>query len=187
MPLLDESARASKTAPTAPDMQPVDGPLQQLLQEQLQFLLSAENQLTEAIPKMQAAATSNPLRDAFGKHLGETQQQAARLQKALSILGAAEDAPTCPVMKSLIEAGEKMIDSTPAGTATRDAGLVLCAQRVEHYEIAAYGGLVQIAKLLGYRQIAGLLDASLTEEKGADKMLTLVGESGINYSAAKEG
>ena len=187
MPLLDEGARASKTPPATPDTILADGPLQKLFRQQLQFLLSAENQLTEAIPKMQAAATSNPLRDAFGKHLGETQQQASRLEKALTILSPAGPACDCSTMKGIIGEAENVIATTPAGTATRDAGLVLSAQRIEHYEIAAYGGLVQIAKLLGYREIAGMLDASLTEEKGADKMLTLIGEGGINYSAAKEG
>jgi ferritin-like metal-binding protein YciE len=128
-----------------------------------------------------------PLRESFGKHLGETQQQAVRLEKALQILGPGESTQECAPMKALIAEGEEGIANTPAGTATRDASLVLSAQRVEHYEIAAYGGLIEIAKMLGYREIAGLLYASLTEEKGADKALTLVGEGGINYSAAKEG
>ncbi len=187
MPLLDESARAPQLAPTAPDMPPANGPLQKLLADQLQFLLSAEQQLTVALPKMQAAATSAPLRDSFGKHLGETQQQAVRLEKALQILGPVGPTCDCTTMKALIAEGENGIANTPAGTATRDASLVLSAQRIEHYEIAAYGGLIEIAKMLGYREIAGLLYASLTEEKGADKALTLVGEGGINYSAAKEG
>lgn len=187
MSLLTESARAPQLAPTTPDMPPANGPLQKLLADQLQFLLSAEQQLTQALPKMQAAATSGPLRDSFGKHLGETQQQAARLQKALQILGAGSTTTECNTMKALIAEGENGIASTPAGTATRDAALVLSAQRIEHYEIAAYGGLIEIAKMLGFREIAGLLGASLVEEKGADKVLTLVGKGGINYSAAKEG
>lgn len=160
--------------------------LREFFIEELKDIYWAEQHLVETLPKMRAAASSNALQDAFEKHLGETRGQVKRLEQAFSLMGAPAEAKVCNGMSGIIAEGDRGIEETEAGSATRDAGLVLAAQKVEHYEIATYGGLVQLAKMLGLRQVAGLLDANLAEEKGADKLLTLVAESGINYEAAVE-
>ena len=89
-------------------------------------------------------------------------------------------------MEGLIEEGEKVIEHTESGSATRDVGLIVSAQKVEHYEIATYGGLAQLAKTLGRDDIKELLGATLSEEKHADELLTEIAESNINYEASEE-
>ncbi len=183
---IQESARVSKVAPVAPETG-LASPLQAFFIDALQTMQDAERQLTEALPQLQQKATNNALRTGFGKHLGETLIHVQRLQKALDFIGASVETKPCRAMQALIEEGMEQIESTPAGTALRDVALVLAAQKTEHLEIATYGGLIQLAKMLGHKEIVGLLDANMKEEYGADKLLTLVAESGVNYTAAEEG
>lgn len=182
---IQESARVSKAAPVTPELGAAS-PLQIFLIEALQQMQDAERQLTEALPKMQAQTTNSALQAGFGKHLGETQIHIQRLQQALQYLGAPSETKPSHAMKALIEEGNAAVARTPEGSALRDAVLVLAAQKVEHLEIATYGGLIQLAKMLNHREVAGLFDANLKEEYGADKLLTLVAESGVNYMAAEE-
>lgn len=146
----------------------------------------AEKKLLEAIPDMQSAAGSTTLKDCLSKHLVETQQHVARLEKVFGLLGVAPEAVTCEAMAGIVREGEQIVAETTAGTATRDVGVILAAQKVEHYEIGTYGALVQLALLLGLREVSGLLNATLDEEKGADKLLSLAATSGINRDAAME-
>ncbi len=187
----EEKDRAPKLAPdptpTLSGTGAHDTRLQEFLLDEMKDIYWAEQHLIKTLPKMREAATSAVLRDAFEKHLAETQQQVVRLEQAFALLGAAPEAKKCEAMAGITEEGDGLIADTEAGTATRDVGLVFAAQKVEHYEIATYGGLVQVARILGRNDVAGLLDANLTEEKGADKTLTLVAEGGINYAAAQEG
>ncbi len=186
--LAAEDTRVQKLSPVG--MREGSGAANTMLREffieELKDIYWAEQHLVETLPKMRAAATSAMLQEAFEKHLRETRGQVARLTQAFSLMGVPAEAKVCNGMAGITAEGDRGIEETEAGTATRDAGLVLAAQKVEHYEIATYGGLVQLAKTLGLRQVAGLLDANLAEEKGADKLLTLVAESGINYEAAVE-
>jgi ferritin-like metal-binding protein YciE len=135
---------------------------------------------------MVKAATSQDLKDAFTNHLEETRGHVTRLEDAFKALDEKAVAKKCDAMDGILKEGAGIIDETEDGTATRDVGLVLAAQKVEHYEISTYGGLAQLARTLGEDEVAQLLEATLSEEKAADIKLTEVAEEGINYEAAGE-
>jgi ferritin-like metal-binding protein YciE len=147
------------------------GSLRELYINQLQVLLSAEQQITEALPKMVEKATDNQLKNAFETHLQETEEHVSRLEQ---ILGENEgDAKTikCKVVAALIDEAEDMIKDA-SDESVRDAALIAAAQRVEHYEIAAYGAVRHFAQILGETQQAELLDETIKEEGHADHLLT---------------
>ena len=146
----------------------------------------AEKHLIKALPKMKKAATSPELQEAFEAHLQQTQEHVTRLEEVFNLMGEKAQAKKCDAMEGLIAEGEKVIEHTEDGSATRDVGLIVSAQKVEHYEIAAYGGLAQLAKTLGRDDIKELLGATLSEEKHADELLTEIAESNINYEASEE-
>ncbi|WP_309572863.1 ferritin-like domain-containing protein [Deinococcus sp.] len=145
--------------------------LQDLYVEQLKDLYSAETQLVEALPKMAQAATDPKLKAGFEKHLTETQQQVKRLDSIFTDLGEQPGGHTCQAMKGLIAEGSEMI-AQEAAPAVKDAGLIACAQRVEHYEIAGYGTVVRYAEVLGLPMHVTQLRTSEQEEKDADLSLT---------------
>ena len=155
--------------------------LKEFFVNELRDILWAEQKLVATLPKMEAAATSESLKELFTTHLRETRQHVTRLEKAVSLLGLAANTVKCEAMAGIVEEGESIIAETEAGTYTRDAGLILAAQKVEHYEIATYGGLAYLAHTLGLMDVKGLLEATLDEEKGADKLLGLAASSGIRW------
>jgi ferritin-like metal-binding protein YciE len=157
--------------------------LQNVLELQLRDLASAEDQLIKALPKMAEAAHSPELKSAFQTHLAETRQQRARLDNAFRLLGKKPQIETCEAMQGLIAEGEEVIglDGDPE---VKDAALIAAAQRVEHYEMAGYGCARAFARRLGQNGVAALLQDSLEEEAGADKILTHIAESSINAEAA---
>jgi ferritin-like metal-binding protein YciE len=163
-----------------------DSKLQKLFIDGLKDIYWAEKHLTKALPKMQKAATSQELQGAFANHLEVTNQQIARLEQAFELMERKAVAKKCDAMAGLIEEGDGIIEETEEGTSTRDVGLVLACQKIEHYEIATYGGLAQLARTLGVDQVADLLEATLAEEKEADTLLTEIAESKINYEASAE-
>jgi ferritin-like metal-binding protein YciE len=165
---------------------PIDSKLREFFVEELKDVYWAEQHLVATLPKMEAAATTEKLRAAFADHLIVTQKHVTRLQDAFSLISEEAQAKKCEAMAGITKEGEEIIDETEAGSVTRDVGLIMAAQKVEHYEIATYGGLKQLAQTLGYRDVAGLLQATLTEEKEADSLLTLIAESGVNYGAKSE-
>ncbi len=155
--------------------------LQDLLIDQLQDLYNAENQLVKALPKM-AKASSNPeLRKAFETHLSETRGHVERLERAFEALGVRAKGKTCHAMKGLVEEGGEAIKES-APDSVKDAGLIAAAQRVEHYEISAYGTGRSFARSLGLDEVAELLQQTLGEEVKADKLLTKL-STGINQMA----
>lgn len=158
--------------------------LTDLLAEELKDLYSAENQLVKALPKMAKAATSEDLRDAFENHLAETERQVERLEQIFERLDIKPGRKKCKAMEGLIEEGREII-SEDAEPMVHDAALIAAAQRVEHYEIAAYGCARTFATLLGDDETASLLEESLEEEANADTKLTEVAMHGINQSAAQ--
>jgi ferritin-like metal-binding protein YciE len=166
---------------------PNDTKLQAFFLDCLKDIYWAEKALLKAIPKMKKAATTTQLKTAFQDHLGQTQTHVARLEEVFKILGVTPRAKKCEAMDGIIKEGEDIIGETEAGTATRDVGLILAAQKVEHYEIATYGGLAQLAKTLGNEKAAKLLGQTLAEEKQTDEKLTLIAEKNVNYSAKREG
>ncbi len=162
--------------------------LEELLVNELQDLYSAEVQLVDALPKMQEAASSPDLKEAFKKHLAETKQQVKRLETALRNLQADAAGVTCKAMKGLISEGEEILKSQ-APAILKDAAIIGAAQKIEHYEIAGYGTAKAHAKMLDFDEIAELLDDTLQEEGAADKKLSKIAEgsmfvSGINKKAS---
>jgi ferritin-like metal-binding protein YciE len=155
--------------------------LQELFLDELKDLYSAEKQITRALPKMVKAATSPKLKDAFQSHLDETHGQVERLETIFDILKKKGTGKTCEGMKGVLSEGAEVLDETEKGN-LRDSGLITAAQRVEHYEMAGYGGVREYAKLLGQREIMALLDATWKEEEAADKKLTQIAKE-VNAAA----
>ncbi len=160
--------------------------LREFFVEELKDIYWAEQHLIATLPKMATATTTEKLKAAFTDHLAVTQNHVKRLEMCFSYLGEEATAKKCEAMAGITKEGEDIIEETEAGSITRDVGLVLAAQKVEHYEISTYGGLKQLAQTLNQREVAGLLQATLTEEKEADSLLSLIAESGINYAAKSE-
>ncbi len=163
-----------------------DSMLQNFFADELKDIYWAEKHLVKTLPKMKKAATSADLQRAFAAHLETTREHVARLEQVFGLLGKKPQAKKCDAMEGITKEGEGIIEETEAGTATRDVGLILAAQKVEHYEIATYGGLAQLARTLGHADIAELFEATLAEEKEADALLTEVAEHNINYEASEE-
>lgn len=160
--------------------------MRDLLVAEMSDVLSAEKQLITALPKMATAATSASLKKAFTSHLAETGKQVARLDQAFTAMDEKPKRKKCKGMEGLLEEGAEMA-AEEGDDAVRDAGLICAAQRVEHYEIAAYGGIVTFAELLGETKVAGLMKQTLAEEKAADRKLMAVAESEINHDAMNAG
>jgi ferritin-like metal-binding protein YciE len=177
---------ARKSAAPSQSTEEIQSALLELFTDEIKDIYWAEKHLTKALPKMKKAATSEELQDAFETHLEQTQEHVARLEQVFEMLGEKPRAKKCDAMEGLVAEGEGIIEDTDAGTATRDVGLILAAQKVEHYEIATYGGLTQLAKTLGREDIAEILGETLAEEKETDELLTGIAESGINYEASEE-
>ena len=137
--------------------------LQDLLVHELQDLYNAENQIIKALPKMAKRATSTELRDAFQEHLAQTERQARRLERALALLDAPVRGRNCDGMQGILEEGKKLMDEEVSEDVL-DAGIIAAAQKVEHYEISAYGSVKAWAELLGQDEITALLDETLDEE-----------------------
>jgi ferritin-like metal-binding protein YciE len=152
--------------------------LKDVLQEQLEDLHSAETQLIVALPKMAQAAHHEELREAINNHLEETRGHLKRVEEALDELGVAMPTEECKAMKGLIAEGEELMQKGGDPTA-KDAALIGAAQRVEHYEIAAYGTARQLADDCGYDSIKDLMDQTLDEESQADKLLTKIATGGM--------
>ncbi|TDH27238.1 ferritin-like domain-containing protein [Segetibacter sp. 3557_3] len=160
--------------------------LKEFFVEELQDIYYAEKQIAKTLPKMKKAATSEQLKQAFEEHLTMTQQQIERLEQVFQSLGEKAKAKTCEAIEGIIKEGEGIISDTDKNTATRDVGLIFAAQKVEHYEIATYGGLATLAETLGLSDVATLLHTTLEEEKQTDVLLTTIAENNINYQAAGE-
>jgi ferritin-like metal-binding protein YciE len=157
-------------------------PLEELLQDELKDLYSAENQIIKALPRMAKAASSPELKRAFERHLEETRRQVERLEAIGEELEIKLTGKKCAGMEGLIEEGKELMQEIDDDDAL-DAGLIGAAQKVEHYEIAAYGTARTHAEMLGYRKIAKLLQQTLNEEGMTDKKLTQLAESLINVEA----
>ncbi|RYY99472.1 MAG: ferritin-like domain-containing protein [Chitinophagaceae bacterium] len=160
--------------------------LRELFIEELRDIYWAEKHLTKALPKMRKAATNPELASAFENHLAQTEEQISRVEEVFGIMGEPARAKKCEAMEGLVKEAQQGIEDTPKGSNVRDAALIICAQKVEHYEIAAYGSLAQLAKTLGENEVAQLLGETLEEEKQTDELLTELAVSGINISASQE-
>ena len=156
--------------------------LHDLLVDELKDLWSAENQLTKALPKMAKGATNEELANAFREHLEVTEVQRQRIEEIFEQLDASPRGKKCVGMEGLIKEGSEMLQEGGEDSVI-DAGLIAAAQKVEHYEIAAYGSAVAHAKLLGLDDVAKVLEQSLAEEKETDETLSSLAESVVNEQA----
>jgi ferritin-like metal-binding protein YciE len=163
-----------------------DSRLEELFHDELKDIYWAENHLVKTLPKMAKAASSEELKNALTEHLEVTKEHVTRLDKVFELLGHKAQAKKCEAMEGITKEGESIIEDTEGGTATRDAGLIMAAQKVEHYEIATYGALTRIAKTLGHADVAKILNTTLGEEKQADDSLSKLAESAVNEQAAEE-
>lgn len=159
--------------------------LNELFLHELKDLYDAEQQLVEALPRMAENSTDAELATAFRSHLAETEEHVSRLEQVFAALGEEPETKTCDGMKGLIKEGEKMIAEDADPTA-KDAALISAAQRVEHYEIAAYGTLRIWAATMGMVEVIQLLEDTLEEEKAADQTLTMIAEGSVNIDAETE-
>jgi ferritin-like metal-binding protein YciE len=159
-----------------------DNSLRALYISELKDLYDAENQLIDALPKMAEASNSQELQAGFEAHLQQTRGHAERLERIFESLGEEPKRKKCKAMKGLVSEGSEMIDEDFEG-AVKDAGLISAAQRVEHYEIAAYGTVRTFAELLGDQEGASLLEQTLQEEKETDEKLSQLAQT-INAEAA---
>src|SRR5438105_6219880 len=153
---------------------------------QLQDLYWAEKKLVKTLPKLADAATSFKLKQAFNDHLEQTITHVSRLENVFDLIGEEPKALKCHAMAGIVDEGEDIIDETDTGTAQRDVGLIFAAQKAEHYEIATYGGLAQLARTMGHKDAAELLEQTLSEEKMADELLTKIAKEDANVKASTE-
>lgn len=167
------------------DQNMADSPLHKLFVDALKDIYYAENAIVDALEKMEAAATTEELKDAFEDHQLQTKKHISRLEKVFKLIGEQAEKKECKAIVGIIKEGEEIIKSTEEGSMTRDVGLIIAAQKVEHYEIATYGGLVQLAITMGHEK-ADLLDRTLQEEEDTDLLLTDIAESSININAEQE-
>jgi len=157
--------------------------LRELFQEQMMDLYSGEEQIIEAMPDMIEAASDDRLRSALEEHLEETRNQKRRLDEIANELGFELEGHACKGMEGILEEGSELVEDETQSGPVRDAAIIASAQRVEHYEIAAYGTARTLARTLGEDKVAKRLQESLDEEKQADNKLTDIAESTVNRAA----
>jgi ferritin-like metal-binding protein YciE len=163
-----------------------DSKLHQFFMQQVQDVYWAEKKLVKTLPKLAEAATSTRLKQAFNDHLEQTINHITRLENIFGLMGEEPKSLKCPAMAGIIDEGADIIDETDAGSAQRDVGLIFAAQKAEHYEIATYGGLVQLAMTMGNDEASNILNITLEEEKETDRGLSAIAENGINWEAEQE-
>jgi ferritin-like metal-binding protein YciE len=161
--------------------------LQEFVLDSIKDIFWAEKHLLKALPKLTKAATTPELKEVFTQHLTVTEGQIARLEQVFQILGKKAQAKKCDAMDGLTKEAEGIVAETEKGSITRDVALIMAAQKIEHYEIATYGGLAQITKTMGLNEISELFGQTLAEEKEADELLTQIAENNINVQAEQEG
>lgn len=162
-------------------------PLFEFFVDGIKDIYWAEKAIEEQLKKIKSMAHDEQLVEAIEDHELMTHKHSLRLEKVFQLLKMKPEAKKCDAMAGILKEGTECIEKTPANSATRDAVIIICAQKVEHYEIASYGGLVQIALTLNLDKIADLLDRTLEEEEDTDALLTDIAEESINFEAAQEG
>jgi ferritin-like metal-binding protein YciE len=180
-------AKSSMKNQVSKEKAPVeDSMLHEFFTEAIKDLYYAEKHIVKVLPKMAKASTSVELKAAFKTHLDASKVHITRLEEVFGMLDMKPRAKKCEAIEGITKEGEGVIEDTEAGSATRDVGLIMSAQKVEHYEIASYGGLVQLASTLGLDGISEILATTLQEEKETDLLLSSIAENNVNYAAAQE-
>jgi ferritin-like metal-binding protein YciE len=176
-------ARARKSKES--ESESMENPLHEVFLEEVADIYNAEQQILKALPRMAKAAQSEELREAFEEHQSETEQQVQRLEEAMATLDESMKRKKCKGMEGLIAEGEEMMKEQK-GKAALDAVLIASAQKIEHYEIAAYGTLCAWAEQMGHSEALEFFQETLEEEKAADEKLTEIAESIANLEAEEE-
>jgi ferritin-like metal-binding protein YciE len=158
--------------------------ISKLLEDQIKDIYSAETQLVKALPKMAKKASSKGLKEAITSHLAETKHHVERLTQIGEILAIKPTGKKCAAMEGLVQEGAELLEATGPGPVI-DAALIAAAQRVEHYEISAYGSARALAEQLGHDDVAELLQETLDEETAADEKLTSLCQEEILPAAAE--
>lgn len=175
---------ASKYSPTSEaqmdiqSLDPGDG-LLKLLTDSIKDLYWAENHLVKALPKMVKSASTPELVDAISNHLEQTRTHVERLEQVFELLGKKPQAKKCDAMEGLTKEGEGVIEDTDQGTPARDLGIIMASQKVEHYEISAYTGLIKLSNKLGLPDVAAILSTTLTEEQESDALLSTIADKHV--------
>ena len=153
---------------------------------ELRNIYYAEKQAVDALGKQADAATTDEVRNAFLQHQEESRGQIMRLEQVFQSLGIDAEEGACAAIDGLADDADALVSATESGSLTRDAGLIIAAQKVEHHEIASYGSVVTLARVMGHTETARLLEQTLEEEKNTDRKLTKLAESFINERANDE-
>lgn len=177
--------------PTAKTASPKTGKMEnsefhKFFVDELKDIYWAEKHLATALPKMKKASTSEKLASAFEKHTAETKTHVETLEKVFSLLEEKAVAKKCDAMEGLLAEAKSIMEDTEKESMTRDAGLILAAQKVEHYEIATYGTLIAFATSMGHSDVANLLQNTLSQEKATDVALTKIAVNSVNEQAVAE-
>ncbi|QKZ13116.1 ferritin-like domain-containing protein [Spirosoma sp. KUDC1026] len=163
-----------------------DEGLRDLFISELKSIYYVEKKIVDALGEQADASTTDEVRNAFLQHQEESRVQVERLEEIFRIISIATSEHTTAAINGLIDDAESLISTTETGSLTRDAGLIIAAQKIEHYEIATYGSLLTLADVLGFDQSAELLAKTLEEEKAADHKLTALAETFVNRRAKDE-
>jgi len=184
----------SKATNTRPRMTPVEntgssadhGKLMEFFEKELKDLYWAEQHLAKELTTMAEKATSVELQQALTEHQSETEEHVERLEQVFEILGVKAEAKKCDAIIGITKEIHEIISETEDDTFTRDVALIVGAQKAEHYEIATYGSLAQLARTLGKEEVADILEETLADEKNADRLLTHIAENHVNEEATSE-
>lgn len=161
--------------------------LQRFFTDQLKDIYYAEKELLKGLELMKKSATTEELEDAFETHRKQTERHITRLEKVFRVIGREPEGKKCEAIEGLLKEARSIISETTDGSLTRDAALIIAAQKIEHYEIATYGGLVQLAITMDLERAATILEKTLNEEEETDQLLTDIAESHVNVNAEQEG
>lgn len=179
-------AASRSSSQSAVAEQGMDEMLEKLFVDSLKDIYYAEKLLAKSLPKMAKAATTDELKEAILQHKEETDTHVERLEQVFEMMGKRPQAKKCDAMDGLKKEADSIVEETEAGTHTRDVGIIMASQKIEHYEIATYGCLTTLAKTFGMDDVAELLHQTLEEEKACDELLTSIAENNINYEAGQE-
>ena len=177
---------ATKAKATGKTGKMEDSEFHEFFIDELKDIYWAEKHLVKTLPKMIKASTTTELQNAIEEHLEVTKTHVQRLEQVFELLGHKPQAKKCDAMEGLTKEGDSIVEETEEGTATRDVGVIMASQKIEHYEIASYGTLVSFATTLGIGEASEILAEILEEEKTADETLTEVAETVVNIEAAGE-
>jgi ferritin-like metal-binding protein YciE len=161
--------------------------LQKFFLDQIKDMYYAEQELLKTLPEIKSVTTTEELEDAIEEHHQQTRRHVKRLEKIFHMIGTKPEGKRCEAMDGLIKELKTIIRDTEESTMTRDAALIIACQKIEHYEIASYGGLVALALTMGLERAADILDKTLAEEENNDQLLTDIAENFINVEAEHEG